>query len=152
MWVFVYSRFPVCLSHISDATRWSEAFTHHLLTLGPERLGMLRIKRIGPDAGAYRADQPFGDLGHLAILAIAAAHFLGRGNEGGPDGRRRPLRNRLPLEGWLALGRQLGVDLLYDLIEFLGIHMAAELGLDPSRVERRPPYPARPMPAIGHPR
>src|SRR5258708_35958217 len=46
---------------------------------------MLRIEGVRPDAGAHRADQPFGDLRHLAVLAVAAADLFGRGDEGGPD-------------------------------------------------------------------
>jgi len=40
----------------------SEALADQFLAPGPERLGVLRIEGVGPDAGAHRADQPFGDL------------------------------------------------------------------------------------------
>jgi hypothetical protein len=66
---------------------------------------VLRIEGVGPDAGADRADQPFGDLRHLAVLAVAAADLFGRGDEGGPDGGRGSLGDRLELEGRPALGR-----------------------------------------------
>src|ERR1700722_8562270 len=34
----------------------SEALGDHLFAFGPERLGVFRIKCVGPDAGAHRAD------------------------------------------------------------------------------------------------
>src|SRR6202035_4095662 len=87
-----------------------EAFAHHLFALGPERFGVLWIERVGSDAGTYRTDQPFGDLRHLAILAIATAYLLRWRHERGPDRRRGPLRDRLPLEGRRAGGCQLCID------------------------------------------
>jgi hypothetical protein len=121
----------------------SEAFAHHLLALGPERLGVLRIEGVGSDPGTHRADQPFGDPRHLAILAISAAELLGRGDEGGPDRSRRALRNRFPLKGRPSVGCQLGIDLRDDLVELVRRHMAAKLGLDPTWVQRDRPHPAR---------
>src|ERR1700684_185236 len=97
----------------------SEAFAHHLLALGPKSLGALRIECIGSDAGAHRADRSFDDLRYPAILAIAAADILRRGNESRPDRCRGPLRNRLPLEGRLAVGGQLGIDLRDQRVEFV---------------------------------
>src|SRR5580692_7771571 len=120
----------------------SEAFTHHLLAPGPERLGALRIERIGSDAGAHRADRSFDDLRHLAILAVAAADILRWGNESRPDRCRGSLRDRLPLEGRLAVGGQLGIDLRDQPVEFVRRHMAAEFCPDPARMHRRRPHTA----------
>jgi hypothetical protein len=64
----------------------------------------------GQKRSPTRADQPFGDPRHLAILAVAAADLFGRDDEGGPDRGRHALGDRLELEGRPALGRQLDVD------------------------------------------
>ncbi len=69
----------------SIASWESEALAHHLLALGPERLGVLRIECVRPHALADGGDQAFGDRRHMAVLAIAAAHILGWGDERGPD-------------------------------------------------------------------
>src|SRR5271155_1232508 len=119
-----------------------EAFAYHLLAPGPERLGALWIERIGSDAGADRAERSFGDLRHLAILAIAAGDIFRRGDERGPDRCRGSLRDRLPLEGWLAVGSQLGIDLRDQPVEFVRRHMAAEFCPDPARMHRRRPHTA----------
>src|ERR1700736_2546827 len=80
-----------CSLQMMSFLGWSEALADQFLAPGPERLGVLRIKGVGPDAGAHRADQPFGDLRHLRVLAVAAADLFSRGDEGGPDrGRGAP--------------------------------------------------------------
>src|ERR1700693_4160227 len=95
----------------------SEAFPHYLLALGPERLGVLRIKGVGPDPGAHRTDRPIGDLRYVAVLAVAAADLFGRGDEGGPDRGRGSLGDRLDLEGRPPFGSMLGGDPLPGRVE-----------------------------------
>src|SRR3984957_7017298 len=81
---------PISLGHLSVLpfdceAGWSETLAHHLLAPGPERLGVLRIEGVGPDAGAHRTDQPVGDRRYLAVLAVTAADLFGRGDDGSPD-------------------------------------------------------------------
>ena len=76
----------------------SEALAHHRLALGPKRLRVLRIKRVGTHAGEGEA---FGVNGlcDVAILAIPAADLAGFPHDGRPDRGRGPLRDRLVREG-----------------------------------------------------
>src|ERR1700722_168702 len=96
---------------------WSEAFAHHRLAPGPQRLGVFGIEGIGPDAGAHRADRSFVDFRYLAILAVAATRSLGRRDEAGPDRRRSTLWNRLELERRLARRGELGIDLRHEIFK-----------------------------------
>ena len=82
--------------------RASDAFADQFLASGPQHRRVRRVDRIGSDAGADGADQPFGDLRHAAVLAIATADCLGRGEECGPDRCGGALRDRLEPEGRLA--------------------------------------------------
>ncbi len=84
---------PVAPSDHLDGRR---SAAHHLLALGPERLGVVGIEGIGADAAA------FGEFRHMAVLAIEAAHRIGRGHDAAPDRGRRALRDGFPAEGWYA--------------------------------------------------
>ena len=68
----------------------SEVFADHLLALAPQRVGVLRVERIGPQAFADGAD--FAIVGHdladMAVFAIASADILGRRHDASPNARR----------------------------------------------------------------
>src|SRR5438128_4901851 len=76
-----------------------KALADEFLAPSPQRLCVLRIERVGADAG-HRV-RIVRQLPHSAVLTVAAAHIFGISDNGGPDGRRRALRHRLE-PGWLA--------------------------------------------------
>src|SRR5262245_12352809 len=92
----------------------SEPFAHHLFALLPERLGTLGIEGVAAHTFADRADLLV--VGHdradVTVLAVAPAHLVGRGDYSRPDRGRRPLGDRLELEGRLALGRKVSIHLI----------------------------------------
>ena len=75
-------RFSPC-SSVESSKRLSDQF----LALLPERLGVVRIERIRPNAFTDCADNHIVryDRADMAVLAVAAADFIGRGNKAGPD-------------------------------------------------------------------
>src|SRR5580658_1157784 len=71
----------------------------------------------------------------MAVLAVASADFIRRGNKACPDRSGRSLRDRLPLERRLAFRRQLLVHLIQQVLDLSRVHVTAEFGPDGSRVD-----------------
>jgi hypothetical protein len=86
----------------------------------------------GTDGHIVRNNAP-----DVTILAIASADFIRRRHDGGPYGGGCPLRNALPLEGRLAFGGELLVDLLDHALQAAGVHVAAQLGVDAAWMDGR---------------
>src|SRR5262245_46912797 len=93
----------------------------HFFTFFPVLLGGAWVKCISAYAIAHSGDDhTVGDnLSDVAIFAISTTNFVRGCNDSGPDRSCRPLRDGLPLEGWLALRREL----LVDLVDY-GLHTA----------------------------
>src|SRR5580692_4594693 len=87
----------------------SEALADHLFALGPKRLGVVGVERVGAYA-AHLEVRRVHDRGDTAVLAKASANLIGGRDAGGPHRGRRALWNRLPLESARAAGPR-GVDI-----------------------------------------
>ena len=66
---------------------YRKRLSHHFLALLPERLGVVRIERIPSNAFTDWADSHIvGYYGaDMAVLAVAAADFIGRCSNTSPD-------------------------------------------------------------------
>src|ERR1700733_5635981 len=121
--------------------------SNQFFTFLPERLGSVWIQRISANSFANGADIHIfpRDFADVAILAITAADLVSRSNYGCPNRSCRSLRNRLPLEGSLALCCKLLIHLIDHRLYAARIQMAAQLGVDASRMYGRGAYPTLPM-------
>src|SRR5580658_8521645 len=127
-----------------------KGFSDHFFAPLPERLGIVRIE--GVSANAFAA----GRYGHVvryhaadvAILAITAADLLSRSNYTGPNRSCRALRDGLPLEGSLAVCRQLLIHLIDQRLYLAGVDMTGQLSVYDSRMHGRGAHPALPMPPV----
>src|SRR4029077_4958700 len=111
---------------------------HHLLAFIPERLRVIGIQRVSAHALADDADGHVvgNDAADVTVLAVASTDFVSRSDDGGPYGSGRPLRNGLPLIGWLAFGGELLVDLLDQGLCVASVQVAAQLCVDAARMDR----------------
>src|SRR6202030_3380562 len=77
------------------------------------------------------------DLADVAILAIPAANLVSGCRDTGPHRSCGSLRNSLPLEGPLTLGRKLLVYLFHDPLNMARIYVATQFGQNASRMHSR---------------
>jgi hypothetical protein len=65
----------------------SKRLSDQFLALLPQRLGVVRIERVRPNAFTDCADNRIVryDCADMAVLAVTAANFIGRGDDTSPD-------------------------------------------------------------------
>ena len=111
---------------------------------------MLGIERVTTHPFADSADLDI--VGHddtdVTVLAVATAQVVRSRDHTCPDRRRRSLRDRLELEGWLTFGRELAGALIDHHQKEALIKVATQFGLDAAEVDGGSPDAPRPMPAV----
>ena len=108
-----------------------ERLSYEFFTLLPKRLGVVWIERIwayttGHGLTGYRVGH---DLRNVAIFAIFAADLIMTCNDTGQYRSCGSLRNRLPPERCLALGRELPIPLFDNLLYLTRINVTGQFGL-----------------------
>jgi hypothetical protein len=95
-----------------------------VLEFSERGVGVVPIERIRSNTFTDCADNHIVryDRADMAVLAVAAADFIGRGNKASPNRSGRSLRDCLPLERSLAFRRQLLVHLIDHLLELSRVH------------------------------
>src|SRR5215469_1797985 len=125
----------------------SKRFSDQFFAFLPERLGVIRVERIGThpftgrrDDGVVRHDVP-----DLAVRAIPASDLFSASDHTRPDRSCRSLGNRLPFEGSAALRSQLLVEPINHTPQLCRIHIAAEFSLYDSRMDGRRAHASIPV-------
>src|SRR6516165_4126301 len=109
---------------------------NHLFPFFPELLGSVWIESISAYPFADRGDGCIvgDDISYMAIFAISATNLARGSNNGGPHRSCCSLRDRLPLEAWLALHLKLLVYLVDYGLQMPRIRVSTELSLYASRM------------------
>src|SRR5882762_4783119 len=125
--IFIDRSFASSNRNIECLKRLSDEF----FTLLPERLSIVWIERISAHSFADGADRHVvgNDPPDVAVLAVSAANLVSGSHDTGPHRSCGSLRNGLPLERRLTLGRKLLVHLFHDPLNAARIYVATQFGL-----------------------
>src|ERR1700691_2685016 len=113
-----------------------EGLSYQLFTLAPKRFCGDWIQSVSAYAFADGTDGDIvrDDAANVAVFAVAASDLFGRGGDTRPHRGRGSLRNRLPLEGALALRLELLVDLVDHGGDLIVTDVTTQLGLYAARM------------------